>query len=73
MRTRRTVALGLSAVMAVSVLSGCGSSSSSTTADTKGESNASAQKAPQSRSYFTGGDPLQRIWVQNRYVKLLIK
>ncbi|MFR8350318.1 MAG: hypothetical protein ACLVAV_13965 [Clostridium sp.] len=36
MRTRRTVALGLSAVMAVSVLSGCGSSSSSTTADTKG-------------------------------------
>ena len=27
------------------------------------------QKAPQSRSYFTGGDPLQRIWVQNRYVK----
>lgn len=72
MRTRRTVALGLSAVMAVSVLSGCGSSSSSTTADTKGESNA-PQKAPQSRSYFTGGDPLQRIWVQNRYVKLLIK
>lgn len=45
MRTRRTVALGLSAVMAVSVLSGCGSSSSSTTADTKGESNASAESS----------------------------
>ena len=44
-RTRRTVALGLSAVMAVSVLSGCGSSSSSTTADTKGESNASAESS----------------------------
>lgn len=72
MRTRRTVALGLSAVMAVSVLSGCGSSSSSTTADTRGEAM-HPQKAPQSRSYFTGGDPLQRIWVQNRYVKLLIK
>lgn len=43
MRTRRTVALGLSAVMAVSVLSGCGSSSSNTAADTKGESNTSAE------------------------------
>lgn len=45
MRTRRTVALGLSAVMAVSVLPGCGNSSSSTTADTKGESNASAESS----------------------------
>ena len=72
MRTRRTVALGLSAVMAVSVLSGCGSSSSSTTADTKGESNASAESSTEP-VVFTGGDPLQRIWVQNRYVKLLIK
>ena len=45
MKTRRTVALGLSAVMAVSVLSGCGNSSSSTTADTKGESNASAESS----------------------------
>ena len=36
MKTRRTVALGLSAVMAVSELYGCGNSSSSTTADTKG-------------------------------------
>ena len=69
MRTRRTVALGLSAVMAVSM-------SAPVFAEDEGKGIAKAmhpQKAPQSRSYFTGGDPLQRIWVQNRYVKLLIK
>ena len=42
---KKNSCIGLSAVMAVSVLSGCGSSSSSTTADTKGESNASAESS----------------------------
>ena len=56
-RTRRTVALGLSAVMAVFRTVRLRKFQFQHNSRYKGGKQMHPQKAPQSRSYFTGGDP----------------